>query len=253
MKNVIHIVHVITMKRHLLMRMDRLSIKVNVYKTLHKIVVEKYYRETYNEGIPIFTIRSKTLTADKNLLNEFKELIENVSLEVVKEAQMKEVAKDVVTRSYKAEIADALEVISAEIERVKDKLQGLDYISEEEIKALVYGLEEKQEAEIKESEERVKAIVNQWTQELYIANEKLRTEVATVGEQVEVQMDNMNRVFQESMSVVGKSQRALQENVEVNQQTLMGKVQKLFWVNYGLMAVIIGLLIFIMTRGNYGG
>ena len=193
------------------------------------------------------------MTTDHNLLDEFKELIEAVSLEVLKEAQMKEVAKDVVTRSYKAEIADALEVLSTEIERVKEKLQGLDYISEEEIKTLVHSISEKQESEIKESEERVKNIVNQSTQELYIANEKLRTEVATVSEQVDIQVGNINRLFKESISVVGESNRAIQEAVAANQEVLLGKMQKLFWVNYGLIAVIIGLLVFIMTRGNYGG
>ena len=137
----------------------------------------------------------KTLAAENNLLDEFKGLIEAISLEVLKEAQMKEVAKDVVTRSYKAEIADALEEISAEVERVKHKLQGLDYISEEEIKALVYDVCEKQASEIKESEERIKNIVNQSTQELYITNEKLRTEVSTMSEQVDAHMENIDRLF----------------------------------------------------------
>lgn len=207
----------------------------------------------YNEGIPIFTIRSRTLAAENNLLDEFKELIETVSLEVLKEAQMKDVAKDVVTRSYKAEIADALEEISREIERVKQTLQGLDYISEEEIKALVYGIYERQESEIKESEERIKNIVNQSTQELYIANEKLRTEVATINEQVEVQMGRVNSLLQDSISVIGESNRELQETVSANQEVLANQMKKLFWINGGLIVAVIGLIIFIITRGNYGG
>lgn len=193
------------------------------------------------------------MAADKKLLEEFKELIEDVSLEVLKEAQAKEVAKDVVTRSYKAEIADALEEISEEIERVKYKLQCLDYISEEEIKALIREVYQKQETDIKDSEERVKHIINQGNQELYIANEKLRTEVATVNEQVEIYLGNINKLFQESISVMGETYRTLQATVAANQEALTSKVKQLFLVNYGLIAVVVGLLIFIMTRGNYGG
>ena len=216
------------------------------YKLLWKSTIWK----RYNEGIPIFTIRSTgTLATENKLLDEFKELIEAVSLEVIKEAQMKEVAKDVVTRSYKAEIADALEAISGEIERVRQELKEVDYISAEEIKALVQGMNEKHELDIKESEECVKNIVNQSTQELYISTEKLRSEVATVNEQVEAKLSDTNELLEQKM---GEMHSAIKENLVAESQVLKDQTKKLFWINYGLIAVVIGLLIFIITRGSYG-
>lgn len=192
------------------------------------------------------------MAADNKLLDEFKELIETVSLEVIKEAQMKEVAKDVVTRSYKAEIADALEVISGEIERVKKELEGLDYISEEEIKALVHEMYEKQEVDIKESEERVKNIVNQSAQEIYIATEKLRSDIGTIGEQIETQVENTNKLLEQNISRMGHMHQSIEESFEVKHQELEAKTKKLFLMNYGLIAAVIGLLIFILIRGSYG-
>lgn len=189
------------------------------------------------------------MAAENKLLDEFKELIEAVSLEVIKEAQMKEVAKDVVTRSYKAEIADALEDISGEIERVRQELKEVDYISAEEIKALVQGMNEKHELDIKESEERVKNIVNQSTQELYISTEKLRSEVATVNEQVEAKLSDTNALLEQKM---GEMHSTIKEDLVAESQVLKNQTKKLFWMNYGLIAVVIGLLIFMITRGNYG-
>lgn len=206
----------------------------------------------YNECIPIFTIRSRTLAADTKLLDEFKELIETVSLEILKEAQMKEVAKDVVTRSYKAEIADALEVISGEIERVQGELKELDYISADEIKALVQGAYEKQTLDSKESEERIKNIIDQRTQELYISNEKLRSEMATVAEQVESQMRDNSKMIEKSIAEGRNKYKELKEGFEKSELGLKEQMKKLFWINYGLMAAVIVLLIFILTRGNYG-
>ncbi|MBE6023350.1 MAG: hypothetical protein E7231_08970 [Cellulosilyticum sp.] len=189
------------------------------------------------------------MATENKLLDEFKELIETVSLEILKEAQMKEVAKDVVTRSYKNEIADALEAISGEIERVKEELKAVDYISADEIKALVQGMNEKQALEIKESEERIKNIVNQSTQELYISTEKLHSEVETVRQQVESQFAESNEWIEQKMGVMHD---AVKESVEVHNQVLLDQIKKLFWVNYGLVAGVIGLVIFIIIRGNYG-
>lgn len=184
------------------------------------------------------------MAADKELLNEFKELIETVSLEIIKEAQMKEVAKDVVTRSYKAEISDALEAISDEIERVKRELQTLDYISAEDIEQLIYGICEKNEASLKESEERVKYIIDETTKELYISHEKLHSEVGTLSEQVGRQLVGTNQVIKENTKVVGEIKESL---VEVGAQT-----KKFFWINYGLIAGVIILLGFIFIKGNHG-
>ena len=192
------------------------------------------------------------MAAEHKLLDEFKELIETVSLEILKEAQMKEVAKDVVTRSYKAEIADALEVISGEIDRVKQELESLDYISEEEIKALVHSMYEKQEIDIKESEERIKNIVNQSTQEVYISTEKLRSDIGTIGEQIETQVENTNNLLEQNIARMGHMHKSIQERFEIKQQEMKEQMKKLFFVNYGLIAAVIGLLIFILTRGNYG-
>lgn len=192
------------------------------------------------------------MAAEHKLLDEFKELIETVSLEILKEAQMKEVAKDVVTRSYKAEIADALEVISGEIDRVKQELESLDYISEEEIKALVHSMYEKQEIDIKESEERIKNIVNQSTQEVYISTEKLRSDIGTIGEQIETQVENTNNLLEQNIARMGHMHKSIQESFEIKQQEMKEQMKKLFFVNYGLIAAVIGLLIFILTRGNYG-
>ncbi len=184
------------------------------------------------------------MAADKELLNEFKELIETVSLEIIKEAQMKEVAKDVVTRSYKAEISDALEAISGEIERVKGELQALDYISAEDIEQLIYGICEKNEASLKESEERVKHVVDETTKELYINHEKLRSEVGTLSEQVNRQLVGTNQVVKENTKVVGEIKESLAE--------VGAKTKKLFWINYGLIAGVILLLGFIFIKGNHG-
>ena len=184
------------------------------------------------------------MAADKELLNEFKELIETVSLEIIKEAQMKEVAKDVVTRSYKAEISDALEAISDEIERVKGELQALDYISAEDIEQLIYGICERNEESLKESEERVKHVVDQTTKELYINHEKLRSEVATLSEQVGNQLMHSNQTIEKNTKVVGEIKEGLAE--------IGAKTKKLFWINYGLIAGVIVLLGFIFIRGNHG-
>lgn len=192
------------------------------------------------------------MAADNKLLNEFKELIETVSLEVLKEAQTREVAKDVVTRSYKIEIADALEVISGEIERVKQELKDIDYISDDEIKTLVEGICIKQEANIKDSEEHIKSVVNQTSQELYISNEKLRSEVETVGQKLEEELAETKQFVEEKVGDVWEIQRALKESIDTDRITLKKQVKTLFWINYGLIAVVIGLLIFIATRSGYG-
>ena len=223
-----------------------------IRKSYIKLLWKNRLLKRYNECIPIFTLRSRTLAADNNLLEEFKELIENVSLEILKEAQMKEVAKDVVTRSYKAEIADALEVISGEIERVKGELQGLDYISEEEIKAVVQGAYEKQGEDIKESEERLKGVIEQRTQELYIANEKLRSDIETVGEQVGVKLNNQTSLIKQSVNEVGAIHRDIKEGLVKNETGLKEEIKKLFMINYGLIAAVIVLSIFILIRGFYG-
>ena len=39
---------------------------------------------------------------------------------------------------------------------------------------------------------------------------------------------------------------------EVDNPKYKEQMKKLFFVNYGLIAAVIGLLIFILTRGNYG-
>lgn len=184
------------------------------------------------------------MAADKELLNEFKELIETVSLEIIKEAQMKEVAKDVVTRSYKAEISDALEAISDEIERVKGELQTLDYISAEDIEQLIYGICEKNEASLKESEERIKHVVDETTKELYINHEKLRSEVATLSEQVQGQLADNNQIVDKNTKFLGGIKESF---IEVETKT-----KKLFWINYGLIAIVILLLGFILIKGNHG-
>lgn len=188
------------------------------------------------------------MAADKELLDEFKELIETVSLEIIKEAQMKEVAKDVVTRSYKAEISDALEDISNEIERVRAELKALDYISADDIEQLIYGICERNEKSISDSEERIKHVVDQTTKELYINHEKLRAEVSSLSEQVEMQLEESSELVKKSTEIVeGMKENFVQYKEEVSMQT-----KKLFWINYGLIAVVIALLSFIFIRGSHG-
>lgn len=192
------------------------------------------------------------MSTDNKLLDEFKELVEAASLEILKEVQMKEVAKDVVTNSYKAEIANALEVISGEIERVKNELKGLNYISEEEIKALVQGAYENQMEQLKAKEEQLKNIVDQRTQELYIVNEKMRSDIQTMSEQVGAQLNQQSTVVKESMNEVGAIHRNIVEGFEGSETRIKAYMKKLFGMSYGLMGIIIALLIFILLRGIYG-
>lgn len=192
------------------------------------------------------------MSTDNKLLDEFKELVEAASLEILKEVQMKEVAKDVVTNSYKAEIANALEVISGEIERVKNELKGLNYISEEEIKALVQGAYENQMEQLKAKEEQLKNIVDQRTQELYIVNEKMRSDIQTMSEQVGAQLNQQSTVVKERMNEVGAIHRNIVEGFEGSETRIKAYMKKLFGMSYGLMGIIIALLIFILLRGIYG-
>ena len=192
------------------------------------------------------------MATDNQLLDEFKELIETVSLEIIKEAQMKEVAKDVVTRSYKAEIADTLEMISGEIDRVKQQLESIDYITENEIKALVESNREKQEADIKQCEEHLKEAIGQSTKELYIANEKMRSEVEAVREQVDMSLREMGQKVNGSLSVLQNMKKGMEEQFESCKLELKEQNKKLFFMNYGLIATVIILLVYVILRGIYG-
>lgn len=75
--------------------------------------------------------------ANHTLLEEFKELIEEITKEVISEVHMRDVAEDVVTRSYKSEIQDSLDQLAQQVTEAEKNTAAIKIVYVEDVTQLI--------------------------------------------------------------------------------------------------------------------
>lgn len=176
-----------------------------------------------------------------DLLKEFEELIEQLSVEVLRQAHLKDVADDVITQTYKAEISQSLALIDKDIDRIRQHLKTLDYISAQEIKNLL----DQQTTRDNDRESRLKNVMNQNSRELYIANEKLQTQIDMLRTQIVTQTKQVNIALE-------SHKKWLQETVKQKESYWIENSKKWLYIHYGLLIAILILVIYIIGSNFYG-
>lgn len=179
-----------------------------------------------------------------DLLEEFKELIEQVSIEVLRQSHLKDVASDVITQSYKAEITQSLALIDKDIDRIRQHLKTIDYITAQEVKALL----DQQAVYLKESEVRLKNALNQNARELYIANEKLQTQIDTLRAQISTQS-------KQTTTALENQKKWLQDTLRQKENAWIERSKKWIYFHYILLTltfVLLVILMFMVGKTLYG-
>lgn len=179
-----------------------------------------------------------------DLLEEFKELIEQVSIEVLRQSHLKDVASDVIAQSYKTEITQSLTLIDKDIDRIRQHLKTIDYITANEMKSLL----EQHLIKLKDSEVRLKNIVNQNAQELYISNEKIQTQIDTLRAQISTQS-------KQTTTALENQKKWLQDTLKQKETTWLERSKKWFYLHYALLTltvILLVILLFMIGKTLYG-
>lgn len=181
---------------------------------------------------------------EDDLLEEFKDLIENVSIEVLRQAHLKDVANDVITQTYKAEITQSLGLIDKDIDRIRQQLKTIDYITANEIKGFI----DQQTLTAKTSETHIKNALNQNAQELYIANEKLQTQIDSLRAQISTQS-------KQTTTALDSQKKWLQDTLKQKETNWIERSKKWIYIHYALLItclILIIIMLFMIGRIGYG-